>query len=466
MKRSTSFSALSSASASASALALALTLIFLPTTTFTQTWTFTTISNDGIKPVIAIDRQDRVHVVYMTEANPGWVRYALVENGEVETQEVSTGYFYGPPDITYNLDNNPVIAYHDHDNEDQAVRVLDEDEWENFDTQHPGHDGWDNSIAVDINGMIHTSSVDPSSFGGQGIEYAVYEGGEWEVEGVGSGSIMYANATSIALNSFNEVFISYYDDEEGVLEMASNETGSWVITEVDTTSDSGRFSSLYIDDEDNLYISYHADGDFVKLASRVNGTWSTQIIDRLNNFEIGFNGARNATGLSGFEDELGLAYGDKDLVKFARLSLEGLNVLDIDTVVMKSLDDLGQIVSLDYSSTGDAYIAFAVNSPDGDNYGNIFLAKRNSSTAVPEEEPAYFKITPNILKAGQIITLDGLSNRLTYKLFSLQGTVIQHGTISADSRLEIDQHINSGLYFISIYSDEGRLLSTSRIVIY
>ncbi|MDN3512348.1 MAG: hypothetical protein NG784_13745 [Candidatus Jettenia sp.] len=90
--------------------------------------------------------------------------------------------------------------------------------------------------------------------------------------------------TSIALDSTGKVYISYYDATNRDLKCASTSTplvpASWTITTVDSTGDVGRFTSLAIDSMDNVHISYYdlTNGD-LKHALYENAAWSTEIID-------------------------------------------------------------------------------------------------------------------------------------------------------------------------------------------
>ena len=427
------------------------------TTGFTsaQEWSIQTISDDGLKPVISIDDADRVHMVYMLEDNRGWVAYALIQGEQVDTTLVSSGYFYGPPDIVVDGLNNPVIAYHDHDSQDQAVRHFEDGIWRIKDTPDPGHDGWDNALWVDGLGNIHTSSVDPSGFGGPGVEYGFFDGNGWTTEPVGSGGIMYAHATNIAMDSQGTIYITYFDDNAGRLVLANNATGSWANETIDPGPDAGRFASLYIDEKDDIYISYYKAPGFINLAMRKNNNWSIMEIDQLSNVEVSFSGARNLTSLDKHEDIIGIAYGDKEVVKFAVI---GPNGIALDTVVRSSVQTFGQIVSFQFDSDWKAHIAYAGNNAYSNPNGNIFLAsKKINAVSVEQNESHVINIFPNPVAKGSRIYIDNISHGF-YQLINFRGQIIASGTF--DGAIDIHHLLSEGTYSLHISSRRNHFIKT------
>ncbi|DAC30729.1 MAG TPA: hypothetical protein HA356_07020, partial [Candidatus Poseidoniaceae archaeon] len=62
--------------------------------------------------------------------------------------------------------------------------------------------------------------------------------------------------TSTAIDSNDDVHISYYDSTNGDLKYATNTSGYWVTVSVDTSGDVGPFTSIAIDSNDAVHISY------------------------------------------------------------------------------------------------------------------------------------------------------------------------------------------------------------------
>ena len=157
-----------------------------PATGFT--WVIDTVDDNGAKPSLAVDGDGVPHIAYLIEAMTGFVNHAVLDGNGWDISTVSTGYLYGPLDIQLSQQGVPQISWHSHDEEDAAYGVLVDGQWQVQYIRHPGHDGWDNNLAIDSAGRPHISSIDPVQFGSQsGVEYATYDGSSWTVEEVGSG---------------------------------------------------------------------------------------------------------------------------------------------------------------------------------------------------------------------------------------------------------------------------------------
>ena len=157
---------------------------------------------EGVKPAIEVDSSGQPHIAFMFESTPGFVKHAKLDGGAFVETLVGSAYYYGPLDIAINGDGVPAIAVHNHDYEDENVFTQGISGWNSYRVVHDGHDGWDNSIAFDSKGRIHTSSVDPSQFGStSGVEYAwLDEENVWHVESIGSAPLPYKFSTSIRID--------------------------------------------------------------------------------------------------------------------------------------------------------------------------------------------------------------------------------------------------------------------------
>ena len=109
--------------------------------------------------------------------------------------------------------------------------------------------GTHNSIAIDssnhvhisygMNGGFHFNNVDA-------LKYATNLSGSWEITTIDSNGYV-GGYTSIAIDSSGKVHISYYDYTNLDLKYATNASGNWVITIVDSDGDVGKYSSIAID---------------------------------------------------------------------------------------------------------------------------------------------------------------------------------------------------------------------------
>lgn len=433
--------------------------IFISSSVFTQSvygqnWTTNQISDVGAKPAISISDNDEIYIAYLFEDFVGFVR--LYNHSKNETTELSEGYYYGPLDIAAKGSGEVYVALHDHDVEDQIVIDVKGENIDILQTVDSGHDGWDNSIVVSQNGNIHTSTVDPNV----GIEYGFYDGA-WQVERVIDAEIDYAFATSIALDRDGIPHISFYNEEIQKLQLARKEGRSWSIETVDDNIGTGQFSSIAIDENNQIFISYYQDGGIIKLASFDGGKWNIEMIDRLNNLELSFTGARNVTNLDLFEDKIGVSYGDKDVVKMA---IKTGDSWIIETVYERIDLPLGQMTSLAFDSQGVPNITFSDVESTSRLTGNIYHAVRDFSSPVENVVENIFSIIPNPATANSYLDLTGdLDSFETYKIISIGGKVIRHQSLR--SKLLSTHGLESGMYMFQIHDTKNQKISVQKLII-
>ncbi|MFK7846085.1 MAG: T9SS type A sorting domain-containing protein [Rhodothermales bacterium] len=281
--------------------------------------------DEGTKPALVLGADCTAEVTYMLEQNDGYVRHAQIPIGGLPMiSPVDEGYFYGPSDVAISSSGDVFVSYHDHDVEDQMMAVRSGNSWTVEQVSNPGHDGWDNNVFAADNGIVHTSSIDPASFGGRGVEYARRSAtGFWTVEGVGSIPIMYANGTSIVVGADDEPVIAYHNDTTRDLELAERSGGTWNISVVDSAGETGRFPSMQLDDAGNLHIVYYQTiaprAGIVRYAKQSNGAWTFSTVDTLKNVQLGSLGARRIVELEIENDNLmHIAYTDRSVVKYAK----------------------------------------------------------------------------------------------------------------------------------------------------
>ena len=366
-----------------------------PITTSRYNWEVSTVDGNGSKASLVVDPQGVPHIAYMLEEMPGFVKYAVLDDSGWSITTVSTGYFYGPLDIRVDTQGVPHISWHNHDTENEAYAALIDGKWVVEDIGHPGHDGWDNSLAVDSNGRPHTISIDPSQFGSRsGIEYATFDGQSWKVEEVGSGPVPYEFGTGIALDSQDRPHVVWFDDDGKDLRYAIKDEGAWVISTVDSEGDVGRFASLALGKQGNPTISYfervNASSGYIKFARGDGSKWSIQRIDKLENVFLDFFGARKISSLVlDQNDNPIVAYSDEQIIKLAWWDGSQWN---LETVLTAEDNPLGQQVSLALDSTGVLHLTFADVTRKGSPgvTGAVKYARGTpAATAAPAPTPAH-----------------------------------------------------------------------------
>jgi len=356
-------------------------------------WTIHEIA-PGTKPALAVDSRGFPTIIYMLERSDGWVRSAKWNGSQWEIATADTGYFYGPPDVAVGPDDILHASYHDHQEtrfnpgKGDAVHLfLQNGEWTKQTLEDRGHDGWDNRIAIDNEGDVHISAVDPVDFGGDGVEYYhISRDGSFRVEAIGSGPLSYEFATSIAIGPAGEPYIAYYDQTLTELRLGHRTgNGTWMIETVDNEGDSGLFSSLSIDPKGGIHISYlERTGDTsgrIKYAFRSPGSeWKITQIDSLNNVFIGFAGARNLTSLAlDSGSNPWIAYSDEQALRLAVLDGSGWRTQTAATAID---NPFGQIVSLKLDKNDSPHLAFATVTSKSPLDGFVYYATAQSPRAL------------------------------------------------------------------------------------
>ncbi|RJQ15337.1 MAG: hypothetical protein C4560_10850 [Nitrospiraceae bacterium] len=102
---------------------------------------------------------------------------------------------------------------------------------------------------------------------------------EWTIETVDNLSVVgsLGQNSSIAVDSNRKVHISYYDSTNDDLKYATNASGLWVTTTIDSTYDVGKYSSIAIDSNNRVHISYY--GNYLKYATNASGVWTISTVD-------------------------------------------------------------------------------------------------------------------------------------------------------------------------------------------
>ena len=246
-----------------------------------KTGSWVTVSVDTIGYVgdttsIAIDSNDVVHISYVENYDD--LKYATCSSGCTTASNwdivfVDTTDSMSMTSIAIDSNDALHISYLDYTNKDLKYATCSSgctsaSNWNNVSIDTTGDRGWYSSIAIDSNDAVHISYYDLS---GKNLKYATCSSScttasNWDavlVDTTGYVGLL----SSIAIDSNDAVHISYYhidmpwtnthdDLKYATCSSTCTTASNWDIVYVDTTGDVGRYSSIAIDSNDAVHISY------------------------------------------------------------------------------------------------------------------------------------------------------------------------------------------------------------------
>jgi hypothetical protein len=146
------------------------------------------------------------------------------------------------------------------------------------------------SMGIDSDDKLHISYFEFASgrdlnYATSDLKYATNASGSWVIKTIDrKGTVgLY---TSLYTDSNNKVHISYFDYTNSNLKYATNASGSWVTKSIDRTNSVGEYTSIAISPSNKVHISYHAysveegEYDVIKYATNLSGSWITETVDK------------------------------------------------------------------------------------------------------------------------------------------------------------------------------------------
>lgn len=140
------------------------------------------------------------------------------------------------------------------------------------------------AIKTDSLGVVYIGYLSPYiiSFGtvsDSDLMYATDESGPFQRTIVDSTNNV-GSDLSLAIDSNRHMHISYYDAGNNALKYATNESGSWVTSAVDNSSQVGLNTSIGVDSNNKIHISYYdSTNKDLKYATNAGGSWALSVID-------------------------------------------------------------------------------------------------------------------------------------------------------------------------------------------
>ncbi|MEE9374674.1 MAG: dockerin type I domain-containing protein [Saprospiraceae bacterium] len=360
-----------------------------------------TVVGFGVKPDVAIF-DETIYIAYLSEANSGYAKCAIINDNEITNETISSGYFYGPLDIKIDKDGNPRVTYHDHNTQDLSHVTRVASAWILSIPESDGHDGWDGSIYIDDNNKSHIVSIDPSN----GVEYALQTDEGWVVETVDSRDTDYKFATSIASHDGN-IFLTYFITSTTELVFAEKINDVWSFQTIDSD---GIFPSMIINSDGNPVIAYYQRGittDYIAMAERRNGAWEIERIEEIEDIVVNFTGARKIVDLEYENDTYHIAFSNKKKVRYGTKNESSWDIHDA-FVVNDENQVLGQQTSLDINIKGMPVISFYERSQTAEGGGIIHMIEslEKDTTTGPTDSPINFKTTNDEGKSVDNVSLE------------------------------------------------------------
>jgi hypothetical protein len=264
-------------------------------------WVNTTLDNtyaSGAYSDIAVDSHGKVHIAYScdnpdlhnqfhnsvkyaTNAGGSWVRSQIMHTPNDTSQDISIALdSHDNAYVSFTLTNSSFWVVWGCTNSGGGIHF--EDGWWNVNYEDPYTWGVGTSIALDSHDNVHISY---GGILGGGLNYASFPGDSWSVDHttLATGHI---EATSIAIDSSDKVHIAYSDAEvvnsaaNVMLKYATNAGGSWSTETVESggTYRASPSLALAIDSNNKAHISYGLSAD-LSYATNAGGSWTSTVVD-------------------------------------------------------------------------------------------------------------------------------------------------------------------------------------------
>jgi len=245
----------------------------------------------GDRASIALDSNGYVHIAYVRDHTD--VRmilaYATNSSGSWALTDISApAYNLNGGEIAIDSEDNVFIVYSEFPAGTPDARSI-------FYCYTDSSGSWDRtliasgtytsygiecSMVIDSSDHLHAAYIQAHpSTGDREVTYATNESGSWVNDPVDHTYSDYAKHTSIAVGSYGDVHISFYEYlndlwKSGSLKYATVDMGTWSVTTIDNTGWAGSHSSIAVASPGRLRISYHDSvNDEMKYASNATGSW-------------------------------------------------------------------------------------------------------------------------------------------------------------------------------------------------
>ena len=332
------------------------------------------------------------------------------------------------------------ISYYDYTNADLKYATNASGAWVTTTVDSSGQVGRYTSIALDSSGKAHISYFDNTN---RDLKYATNASGSWVASTVDNSENV-GSHTSIALDSSGNVYISYYAYQEdsrhdGDCKYATNVSGSWVATTVDSSGQVGEYTSIALDSSGKAHISYLDDTNYgLKYATNASGSWVATTVDSGTYYVGEYTSiALDSSGkahISYYDATTTKEYEPKRDLKYAT-NASGAWV----TTTVDGSERVGEYTSIALDSSGKAHISYFDDTNDDLKYAT------NASGAW---------VTTTVDSSGEVgeytsIALDS-SGKVHISYYGGYGGGLKYATNASGSWVATT--VDSGTYYVGKYT--------------
>jgi hypothetical protein len=252
------------------------------------TWSTETLDSIGWWPALAVDAQDNLHIIYLTGTFGRYydLKYASNKSGEWIIETLVNNVLQGS--IAIDSSDNVHIAYHDRANRNLKYITNLSGAWIDEIIDDSTDAGQGSIIAIDSSDNVHINyqNFDPDRVGWNHM-YATNKTGSWAIENLYLLFGSSGNRSSMALDSFDKVHISYIN-KSSKLHYITNISSLWESQEIDPFKIK-QDTSIKVDALGNVHIGYYALRGGLKYATKLMDIDSDGTPDNADNCPDEFN---------------------------------------------------------------------------------------------------------------------------------------------------------------------------------
>ncbi|MBI5102577.1 MAG: DUF1566 domain-containing protein [Nitrospirae bacterium] len=251
------------------------------------TWSPTSISNtDSVGPYssIAVDSADKPHLSYFDTADAGTIKYTTKASGSWSAPSIVDSGLSGNPlpgfsSIAVDSTGKPHICYP----KESSLKCAAKNgagAWDIATVDNSGNVGVNLSLAIDSGDRLHISYHEQA---GAALKYATNATGTWVSTTVESTGGVAMASSALAIDNDGKVhiaFISAFGSSNETIKYATNASGAWVTTTVDGAGTIKRYVSIAVDSDLKAHLSYGESSDSsLKYATNASGPWVKSTIE-------------------------------------------------------------------------------------------------------------------------------------------------------------------------------------------